>query len=120
MNTGNIILITTIALVIGYSIGHEKKGLSAYSPPLSVTSPIMPEESRSSKRLDEIRSQLEEARYAAQRAKDAADNAEFQAFMRSIESGRTDDMMRHFDAQDSLDRANESLERIEDALNNTN
>jgi hypothetical protein len=134
MNKMGVIFIVVIALVIGYNLGKkESEPTHPQRYPVLIQEPSdidMSEyegnqdeirlrlESEHEEKLQEITSRLEDAKDAAEQAKSAADNAAFQARMRWIETLRVEDMMHMNDADYAVDRAEESLNNVNDALSN--
>lgn len=119
MNKAGIVIVVFIALVIGYALGKkDSRQTDARHYPAFVPSQSEIDTSEQEEKLEEIRSRLEDARDSAEQARDAADDTEFHARMRWLETGSIEDMMRMNDAEDALDRAEESLNNIDDALSN--
>lgn len=119
MNKAGIVFVVVIALGIGYGLGKNDSGQThAQRYPVFVPTQSEIDASEQEGKLEEIRSRLEDARDSAEQARDAADNAAFQARMRWMETGHIEDMMRMNDTEWALDRADESLSNVDDALSN--
>lgn len=65
---------------------------------------------------DDIRDRLEEARSKASDAYDAAEEAADNARMRYYHTGRHEDLMKMYDAEDAADQAEDALSSVDDAL----
>lgn len=125
MKTGAVVLIAVCALGVGFFFGKKETAPEYHVP----TSYLYREDADTTSsedltmeheaKLDELREQLEAARDSAEEAHNSAQSAAFNANMDWIKSGRVEDMIRMNDAEDAAAKAQDSVDELEDAINNT-
>lgn len=124
MKIGAVAFITACALGVGFFFG-KKEAEPEYRAPASYLYRDAPDTSSEDQtaeheaKLDEFRGQLEAAKESAEDARDAAQSAAFEANMKWIKSGRVEDMIRMNDAENAAAKSQDSVDELEDAINNT-
>jgi len=116
MNRNNIIFIC-IAICFGYFLGKPKNDNgfsninSHYVPPY-----LSPSNSSIDLKTENeaLRARLDDARYKADDAVRAAEDIEFDASMRAVTTGRFEDMLKGWDAEDAANKARELRSSLDD------
>jgi len=112
MENGKFWLVV-IALVIGYFWGKSGSNDASREPSYYRSVEHLGNRPDLQDQKEELEQKIEEARSNLEKAISSAEDAEFQARMRWIETGRTEDLIRLHAAEDTTSAAQNALDNLE-------